>query len=340
MLQATVSAGLMSGLIDFAAGQGASRDHLLKQTGINALKLDNPDNRLPFQQYTNLMRAAQAATSDPALALHYGEQVGMSEVSILGLIMEASATMGEAFLQLQRYGRLATEFAEIEDGPRVELVFRDGRLFMVFHRHDPNAFPEMTEESFARLVCGPRRFLDRPHVLAIHVTHPAPAYSSEYDRIFQCPVHFSAGWNALELHPEITGWKVAQNPRYVFGILTRHADTLLIELDAAKTVRGRLEALLLPVLHQGEVKADAFAERLGFSRQTLFRKLKEEGVTFTDVRDALRRRLAENYLRGHKVSINETAYLCGFSEVAAFARAFKRWTGQTPGQFCRSDRDA
>lgn len=339
MLEATVSAGLVSGLADFAAAKGADREALLKGVGINAHRLSNPDNRVAFQLYIDLMRAAQKATGNPALALHYGEQVGMSEVSVLGLIMEASATMGEAFVQLQRYGRLATEFIDTEEGPRVELAFRDGKMFMVFHRRDPNAFPEMTEESFARLVCGPRRFLDQPHVLSVHLTHMAPSYAAEYDRIFQCPVHFNSGWNALELHPEITGWKVAQNPRYVFGVLTKHADALLAELDAARTVRGQLEALLLPVIHHGELKADTFAAQMGFSRQTLFRKLKDEGTTFAGVLDGLKRRLAEDYLRGHKASINEAAYLCGFSESASFARAFKRWTGQTPGQFCRTARD-
>ncbi|EGF89433.1 bacterial regulatory helix-turn-helix protein, AraC family protein [Asticcacaulis biprosthecium C19] len=339
-MEATVSAGLASGLIDFASAGGANRDALIKGAGLSPHKLKNPDNRIPFHQYTDLMRLAQAATGDPALALHFGEQVGMSEVSVLGLIMEASATMGEAFLQLQRYGRLATEFVDSDPGPRVMLMPRDGKLYMVFNRSQPNDFPEMTEESFARLVCGPRRFLPQPHVMAIHVTHPAPVYRSEYDRVFQCPVHFSSDWNAMELHPEITGWKVAQNPRYVFGLLTKHADSLLAELDATRTLKGRLEALLLADLHKGDlggdVSADAMASRLGFSRQTLFRKLKEEGTSFAAVLDGLRRRLAEDYLRGGKASIYETAYLVGFSEPAAFARAFKRWTGRTPGQFCKA----
>ncbi|ESQ74967.1 AraC family transcriptional regulator [Asticcacaulis sp. AC402] len=335
-MEATVSAGLASGLIDFASGRGAARDGLIKSAGFSVHKLKNPDNRIPFRQYTDLMRAAQKATGDPALALHYGEQVGMSEVSVLGLIMEASATMGEAFLQLQRYGRLATEFVDSDPGPRVMLMLKDGKLFMVFNRSHPNDFPEMTEESFARLVCGPRRFLAQPHVLAIHVSHPAPTYRAEYDRIFQCPVHFSADWNAMELHPEIAGWTVAQNPRYVFGLLTKHADGLLAELDGARTLKGRLEALLVADLHKGDVSIETIAARLGFSRQTLFRKLKDEGTTFAAVLDGLRQRLAEDYLLGGKASIHETAYLVGFSEPAAFARAFKRWTGQTPGQFCRA----
>ena len=66
------------------------------------------------------------------------------------------------------------------------------------------------------------------------------------------------------------------------------------------------------------------------SRQTLFRKLKAEGLTFEKVLDELRHKIALHYLAGKKVSVNETAYLVGFSEPSAFTRAFKRWTGASP----------
>ena len=72
------------------------------------------------------------------------------------------------------------------------------------------------------------------------------------------------------------------------------------------------------------------AAPMALSRQTLFRKLKAEGVTFEKVLDELRQRLALDYLRARKVSVNETAYLVGFSDPAAFSRAFKRWTGSSP----------
>ncbi len=71
------------------------------------------------------------------------------------------------------------------------------------------------------------------------------------------------------------------------------------------------------------------------SRQTLFRRLKAEGTSFEKLLDALRHRLALGYLRGDKVSVNETAYLVGFSDPAAFSRAFRRWTGSSPREMRR-----
>ena len=121
-------------------------------------------------------------------------------------------------------------------------------------------------------------------------------------------------------------------PRYVFGILSEHANALLKNLESSKTVRGRVESLLMPVLHTGEISMDKIAETMAMSRQTLFRKLKAESTTFEKVLDELRHSVSLHYLNGKKVSINETAYLVGFSEAAAFSRAFKRWTGKSPSE--------
>ena len=87
---------------------------------------------------------------------------------------------------------------------------------------------------------------------------------------------------------------------------------------------------MMPMLHTGGANIDAVARKLGVSRQTLFRKLKGEGVTFEKILDEMRYRLALQCLQRENISVNETAYRVGFSDPAAFSRAFKRWTGSSP----------
>jgi AraC-like DNA-binding protein len=170
------------------------------------------------------------------------------------------------------------------------------------------------------------------------VTHSAPAYHAEYEQIFQCPVTFASHWNALRMDPSVATWRVSKQPRYVFGVLTERGDALLQSLDDSRTTRGRVERLLLPILHTGGARAETIASALGFSRQTLFRRLKAEGVTYAQVLDDLRHRMALHYLSGRKVSVHETAYLVGFSDPALFSRAFKRWTGTSPRAVRRPQR--
>ena len=330
MTKATVSASIVRGLAVFAEGKGADPAALYRDAGIDPDSLKDGDTRIPLARYKALMRTAQAATGEPALGLLYGEAIDMADVSLVGLIMNASPTMGEAFAQMQRFGALAVELEIAPGQPRFQIAERSGQLWMTDTRPNPGEFPELTEAAFARLVCGPRRFLPAPHVLEVHVTHPAPSYHAEYARIFQCPVTFSADWNAMRLAPGLTSWPVAQHPSYVFSILTERAGALLNDLAAARTLRGQVEAQLLPRLHTGDITADAVAASLGISRQTLFRRLKTEGTSFKLVLDDLRRRMALDYLGARKTSVNETAYLVGFSDAPAFSRAFKRWTGKPP----------
>lgn len=331
MSQLTVAAGFAKGLLDLAVARGAARDALLDQAGIEAADLQDSDGRLPFARYVALMRAGQRLAGDPALALHYGESVDIAQVSIVGLIGQASATMLDAFQQLNRYVALIVETRNVDGGPRFRLTpDRDG-LWMSDAREDAQDFPELTESAFAQIVTSPRRLHDAAFVKAVHFTHADRGYREEAERIFGAPVTYSSDRNAVLIDASWAAGAVARLPAYAFGVLTDHADALLATLEASKTTRGRVESLLIPILHTGKTGMDLIADRMAMSRQTLFRRLKREGVTYEQVLDDLRHSMAMRYLAGRKVSVNETAYLVGFSDPAAFSRAFKRWTGASPG---------
>lgn len=94
-----------------------------------------------------------------------------------------------------------------------------------------------------------------------------------------------------------------------------------------------VEEAIEPLLLAGEAGIDRVARQLGMSRQTLYRRLKEEGTTFEELLDAKRRQLAIRYLALDRISVKTAAYRLGFSDPAAFSRAFKRWTGSSPSQF-------
>jgi AraC-like DNA-binding protein len=331
MREETVSSGFILGLLGYAVSRGADRDALLASAGIDATALQDRDTRLPYTKYVALMHAAKDATGDPALALHFGEAVDVSDISIVGLIGKASETMLDAFEQLNRYVRLIVDVA-LEGENRFAMIRDASGLWFTDRRAEPNTFPELTESAFAHILAGPRRSGFPEWINEVRVTHPRPAYGDEYERVFGTPVVFNADRNAMRMEESIVTIKVGILPRYVFGVLIEHADALLRDLEASGTTRGRVESLLMSVLHKGEANMDAIAEKLGISRQTLYRTLKEEDVTFEQVLDELRHKLALEYLRAQKTTVNETAYLVGFSDPAAFSRAFKRWTGKSPSE--------
>lgn len=333
----SVPATLVRTLIDFAASRGADRNELAACAGIDPAAADGSDARLPFGAYVAVMKKAQHLCGDPALALHFGEHVDLSSITVVGMTGGSAGSIEEALARLNRHAPLAIEIAGLDERLQIQTI--DGESWLVDVRPSPNDFPELTEAFFARAIATARRWAgDLEWVKAVHVTHAEPPYRDEYDRIFRVPVVFDSERNALHLATGIWSTLRARGlSNYTSGVLSAHADVLLEKLEQSKTTRGRVEALLAPVLHTGETSIEAVASKLGLSRQTLFRRLKAEGVTFEQVLDELRHRVALQCLERRGMSVNETAYAVGFSEPGAFSRAFRRWTGKSPRSARRQD---
>lgn len=333
----TVGAGYAKGLLEFAVTKGAPRDKLIERSQIAAGDLDDLDNRIPISRYVALFRAGADLANEPALALQYGEAVRMQEISIVGLICEACETTIDVGTQLNRYGRLVFDEGGAQASGMVRLAWDDTGVWIEAVSDFFNRNPLVMEAEFSRLVWNTRAmFASHPDFarmrfpIAIHFTHADPGYRAEYERIFQATVVFGAKWNAMLIDKEFLSLKQPPTNRYVFGVLSARAEALLKSLDSSESTRNRVESLLIPILHTGDPSVERIAEKMGTSRPTLYRKLKAEGVTYEKLLDELRHQMALHYLNGKKVSVNETAYLVGFSDPSAFSRAFKRWTGASP----------
>ena len=119
----------------------------------------------------------------------------------------------------------------------------------------------------------------------------------------------------------------------LFEFLGELAEAFTAERPKKRCFKREVEDAIEPLLGASEVSIDRVARTLGMSRQTLYRRLKAEGVTFEEILQAKRRSLAIRYLGLNRYSVKAAAYKLGFSDPAAFSRAFKRWTGVTPSEF-------
>jgi AraC-like DNA-binding protein len=333
MAEPTIATGFANAFLKFAVARGADRQTLIEQSCLHHACLAEPDNRIPLATYIALLKAGIKLCDEPALALLFGAEVSLSDISILGLVCNA-ATAEEGRRQMNRYARLAIDGSDSETAHRFEFVPEDGKVWLKFTSTLFADNPLLTESAFARCVCDGRKVAAAtggvtqcPSPKAICFTHAEPSYRAEYDRIFGVPLVFRSSMNAILFGEELFSVRMPQPNQYLSGLLTERAEALLEKLEDSKSMRGRVESLLIPILHTGEANMETIARKLALSRQTLFRKLKAEGITFEQVLDELRHKLAREYLNGENVSVNETSYLLGFSDAAAFSRAFKRWTG-------------
>ncbi len=127
--------------------------------------------------------------------------------------------------------------------------------------------------------------------------------------------------------------EASQGAAGFFAFLGELVESLAQPKPRKRCFKQEVEQALEPLLGAGEVGIDRVARELGMSRQTLYRRLKAEGTTFEELLDAKRRQLAVRYLALDRSSVKAAAYKLGFSDPAAFSRAFKRWTGSSPSRF-------
>lgn len=333
----SVSVSVFRRYLDFAVSKGADRTTLIQHAGFDQALPTGPDERIGFRFYRNLVQASVKDTDDPSLPLRYPFETGLDTASIVGLIIQSADNLGDAFGQLNRFARLMMEIDIMDGYDRHPIEVNGAQAWILDARPEPNTFPELTEISLGRIIGETRAlFPDQTFAEHITVTHPRPSHGELYEELWECPVEFSVRRNAIRFQRSWLDVKFDRANAYALNVFSERASDLKAQLQQKHDLRSKIETELIPNLHRGTSDIDQIARTLGMSRTTLYRHLKEDGITFAQILDELRRRIAMDYLSSNKASIKETAYLVGFSEASSFNRAFKRWTGMTPKKFLSS----
>src|ERR1041384_22487 len=333
----TIAAGYPKEFLEFAVSRGANRTALLERSHLCLEDLKNSEGRIPIAKYIVLIKVAIEVYDEPARSLLLGEAVSLQDISIVGFLDETVDDIESGSAMMNRYACLAIDPDDGGNADAIELAHEAGHLWLKSTSELYLDHPLLTESAFARTVCSVRaKWSSIPDLArftfpkAIRFTHQESGYRAEYDRIFGVPLFFGSNMNALSLDEGFLKVSLPRTNPHLSQVLTARAEELLKSLESSKTTRGKVEKLLIANLQNGATSVDGIARQLGVSRQTLFRRLKAEGVTFEEVLDELRHTTALKYLEDRNLSVNETAYLVGFSDRAAFSRAFKRWTGHSP----------
>jgi AraC-like DNA-binding protein len=171
--------------------------------------------------------------------------------------------------------------------------------------------------------------------------HAEPRNTDEYAVSFPSgSVRFSAPWNGFSIPRAYLDRPVESADPKLHVLISQHADALLAELPRAKTVSEHVRELISKALAGGAPGIDSVAHELTMSPRTLSHRLEQENTSFKQLVEEMRQRLALRYVAWSDLPLSEIAFLLGFSQSAAFHRAFKRWTRQTPLEYRRAQRSA
>jgi AraC-like DNA-binding protein len=165
--------------------------------------------------------------------------------------------------------------------------------------------------------------------LRVELAHPAPRSKAEHVRVFGAPVAFGARRSGLVLDAAVLDRPVPAADRRLLPLVERHLDELLAA-RAPDAFVAQVREAIAESLCDGSPSIRTLAKRTGMSVRTFQRRLDERGIVFRELVAEIRQELARRYLAESTTNLTEVAFLLGYSELSAFDRAFRRWTGSTP----------
>jgi AraC-like DNA-binding protein len=281
-----------------------------------------------------LLEWVARACGEPDLALHLGAAFPMRGYGFAELAARASTTLRQALGILARYAALlhADLQGALEEGPSGEgtahWVVRTPRRPRGVGRH---VHELVLAHALGQCRLGSNRAIAVDRVWFAHArprrTEGLVAHFGTNELAFGCPdsgIAFSRG----ALDAAMPG----VDPRMLATMEPLAEAALRARAGAAPSspLSARVAERLAATLPEGADIADV-ARALHMSARTLQRRLEEGGTRFTELLDRARLELAVAALRDPRATLTEVAFRLGFSDLATFSRAFKRWTGEPPG---------
>ena len=333
-----LSVGFIQNLEHALAERGQDPAPLLERYGLTAQRLAEPGARLSIPRYMHLGHAAIEQSREPALGLHMGRLSRLGQAGLAGVTAAQAPNVGEAARTLLRFEPLYAanyrgQSSFEEDSHGAWLRFYSISPYNAYNRFVVDSLLSGWLAQLSDLAGQPLQ------AERIEIEFDAPAYAESYQALSLAPVQFGAQTNQLRLSRAVLDLRNPAHCPSTWQHLLQLCEQELLERTRIRSLGERIAHLLGPLLNGGrEPDLEEVARRLQLPTWTLRRKLAEEGTQFRAILNDTRRDLAMSYIRDTELAFGEIAYLLGFASAEAFQRAFKRWSGVTPGEFRRSQR--
>jgi len=304
---------------------------------------DFEQEEFPASKYGKLYQKVMWVMRDESYGMPSGGPVPNGTFKMMCLCVIHCKTVGEA---IQR----CSEFYEICRGARIKPTLEiRGRYAQVIM----SPVESVSRQEFLGIINGCSKTAVRTALSVWHhyacwlagrrielesvsCTFPKPSNVTEYEVLFQAPVHFNQPENLIKLSSSLLDLPIVQTEESLQSFLKTAPYQLLVMVDNDNSLKSRVQSIIGRDFSREMPSAESVADSLNMSVTTLRRRLQKENTSFQKIKDECRREAATNYLSSPELSNNDVAALMGFDETSAFFRSFKKWTGMTPGEYRRS----
>jgi AraC-like DNA-binding protein len=292
----------------------------------------DPAARCSLQAWHGLMDLAEQHLGRRDLVPELAEQFKPWHAGLLGFTLMTSPTVNKLAGLLKRYHSLLNDVFVVDPG------FSGDRFFLKLRETSAERSPRLVRLLLSIWAERLRWLTGRPDLkLDASFEGPAPADIGPYRRIFGGTVKFEQDENAMWGEAALTSLPIVSHDPASHSLLQNQA-SLQLERIASSDERliDTLQGLVRARLDDGKLSLEDAAAALKLPARTLQRRLEESGQNFRQIVEDVSKATALQYLRGTQMPLAELASALGFADHASFNRAFKRWTGSSPGAYRRA----
>lgn len=322
--------------------RGVDVEALLDEVGIDPALLADPERRVALDASTRLWLAAERITGDDAFGIDVSRYVTPATFHGLGQAFTTSTSLRAALDRVARFARVTADDSVVT----AEVIGREYVYVNGWRRGETRPADMAVVATMAAIVRGARSMLGRSFAPAsVDLRQEPPDNLERFEQFFACPVSFGADEHRMRfgLDDAERNWPGAHERLAALadGAVESYLSGLADRVDVGggddATLAATVAGIVADALAAGDPDVESVARELAVSSRTLQRRLGDEGTTFREVVAVTRRRVAERLLAETDMSVTQIGRRLGFSETAAFSRAFRRWTGSSPAAWRRGD---
>lgn len=323
-----VRADALRGFREIIAELGGDGDALLRESGLDPNALSDGDAYLSYRRVIQLVERSAKALNAPDLGLRMAERTGVSMLGPLSVAMYNSETVRDAVTVARRFFHFhnpAVEFALARYDSESDLISLDVRMRRAPHHPQTYERGVATLHSFLTAVCGPAY---KPK--EVRFQHAALSPLPRYRAVFGVAPMFGAAASGVVVTRRFVDAPLIGANAQLRKIAEHFLESVAPAATADDALAPRARIIVARLMRLGDCTQDDLARAFGLHERTLQRRLKLEDTSFEDIRDDVRRELAQNYLAQRGIPLAHIAEMLGYAEPSAFTRASQRWFGQAP----------
>lgn len=322
-----VRVAALSGYIETMAGLGLDPRPLLKEQGLSADLLVNPEQLIPAPAAIRLLERSAAETGCITLGLRMAEGRAIANLGATSLLIAHQPTLRHALTALREFrARInSTLVLHVEDIGTDTILREDFAL----RRAEPTRQSSDLALGVLMRLCTEVLGADwTPRLVCFSHQPPPPAQLPIFTRLFRCPLQFDSELNGLILHQS----DLDRPNRRADDQLARHARQLIdtVMSPAGRSASEDVNHLIRLLMPAGRASIQHCAASLGLTVRTLQRLLDADGTSFSELLKAARMQLATQYLANPRMRITDVAEMLGYSSIGAFTRWYSQTFGQSP----------